>query len=211
MCPARGPGATVLCPLVETCSPKPDELTPIINPPAPKKQGIACTNKSSITIPITAGAKHAQIFQFGSDEWRVIYKSDRNSIEGTNGFFKDSAREAVSEAGRRRLRGIAAQQLSICFLFVTVNLRKIQKFRDEIVNYTAEQRAVRAERKQAVRRNRRTRDDRQAPWDNFPVRTEDEANSPPTDGTTSAPRAFPTIHPQVQSASPRPESALWAQ
>jgi hypothetical protein len=167
VCPARGTGATVICPLVESCAPDPDSLTPIFNPPAPERQGKACTNKSSISIPITAGAKHSQAMQFGSDEWRMIYQADRNTIEGTNGFFKDSAKEGVSEAGRRRLRGIAAQQLSICLLFVTVNLRKIQKFRDELVDFTPAERVLRSQRKQAVKENRRTRKDRQAPWDNF--------------------------------------------
>jgi hypothetical protein len=179
MCPARGPGATALCPLVETCSSTPDQLTPVAKPPAPNKQGKACTNKTSITIPITAGAKHAQAMQHESDEWRVIYKSDRNTIEGTNGFFKDSAKEAVGDAGRRRLRGIAAQQLSICLLFVTVNLRKIQKFRDELVNHTPADQQVRAGRKLAVRKQRRSRDDRQAPWDNFTKRSEYEDSEDP--------------------------------
>jgi hypothetical protein len=179
MCPARGPGATVLCPLVETCSPNPDELTPIINAPSPSRQGKACTNKSSITIPITAGAKHAQELQYGSIEWSILYKSGRNAIEGTNGYFKDSAREAVGDAGRRRLRGIAAQQLSVCLLFVTVNLRKIQKFRDEHVDHTQEERELRAERKLVVRENRRKRDDRQAPWDNFNKEVPANANKKP--------------------------------
>jgi hypothetical protein len=181
MCPARGPGATVLCPLVETCSPNPDELTPILNPPPPARQGKACTNKSSVTIPITAGAKHAQAMQYASPEWQTVYSSDRNTIEGMNGFFKDSSKEAVADAGRRRVRGFAAAQLSLCFLFVTVNLRKIEKFRDEYVNHSPEERVLRAERKLAVRDNRKSRKDRMSPWDDFSKRPGYKETADPPD------------------------------
>lgn len=172
MCPARGPGATALCPLVDVgCgTAATDVLTPITNPPDEAHQGLICTNKTSVTIPVKAGAKHSQTLQYGSDDWELVYKSDRNHIEGTNGFFKDSSKEGVSEAGRRRIRGLAGQQLALCFLYVTVNLRKIQKFRDEYVNYTPAERADRAERKLEVRARRKARKDRPAPWDDFAMR-----------------------------------------
>jgi len=167
MCPARGPGATALCPLVDGCSSNADELTPILNPPSEERRGKICTNKTSVTIPITAGAKHAQAMQFGSKEWQIAYSADRNTIEGTNGFFKDSAKEAVGDAGRRRIRGIAAQQLAICLLYITVNLRKIEKFRDELVNFSPKEQLARAASKLSYRQNRKTREDRVAPWGDY--------------------------------------------
>jgi len=45
-----------------------------------------------------------------------------------NGFIKDGAHEAVDDAERRRIRGIAAQSLLLAFQLFAANVRKIDEF-----------------------------------------------------------------------------------
>lgn len=174
MCPARGPGATANCPLVASCGKSDDARTPIFNPPVPEKRDTICTNVTSVTVPITAGAKLAQEVQFGSDEWQTVYSHDRNSIEGQNAFLKDGAHEGMHIAERRRMRGSTAQFLMIAMLVVTGNLRKLQKFRDEMTEGTVGGRAYRDSKKLATREKRREDDTRVAPWDNFTQKNKQE-------------------------------------
>ncbi|TFC48934.1 hypothetical protein [Cryobacterium shii] len=167
MCPARGPGATVSCPLVDNgCTKVDDALTTIYNPPV--KQDKICTNATSVTIPFAVGAKLAQHYQYGSNEWQEIYSHDRNTIEGANGFLKDSSHEAIGDSSRRRIRGSTAQYLLVSFLIVAGNLRKLQKFRDEMLKPESDaERADRQARKLEIRRKRKNRKKRVAAWDDF--------------------------------------------
>jgi hypothetical protein len=143
VCPARGPGATLSCPIADACTgrtpPPDDNKMPVLNPPDEPDE--ICTHKVSVSFPIEAGAKFRQAAQFGSDEWAAAYQHDRSAIEGSNGYMKDGARESIETASRRRLRGYAAQYLLITILVVTANLRRLQKFRDEMLEHdTDEQR-----------------------------------------------------------------------
>ena len=52
----------------------------------------------------------------------------RNSIEGMNGFMKDSAFEAMADSQRRRIRGTAPQTIFVAFQILAANLRKIEGF-----------------------------------------------------------------------------------
>jgi len=87
----------------------------------------ACT-QGSLTVPPEAGAKFSQELLFGSPEWHAFYAILRNSVEGFNGFVKDGAREALGDAQRRRVRGVAAQSILVAFLLFGANLRKIGAF-----------------------------------------------------------------------------------
>lgn len=168
MCPARGPGATAACPLVETsCGAVNDSKVTIFNPPVEGRRDSICTNSRSVTVPIEAGAKLAQDIQYGSADWETIYAHDRNTVEGTNGFLKDGAHEGIDIPSRRRLRGSTAQFLMIAMLVVTGNLRKLQKFRDDMTQGTPDELDTRKATKLATRLKRRNKKNRIAPWDSF--------------------------------------------
>lgn len=67
-----------------------------------------------------------------SDEWKLRYQSGRSGVEGFNGYLKDSGREALHQAGRRRLRGMAAQYVMTAVLVASANMRKIATFLNEV-------------------------------------------------------------------------------
>lgn len=52
----------------------------------------------------------------------------RSTVEGFNGFIKDSAYEGLGDPTRRRARGLAAQSILCSFLVFRANLRKIRSF-----------------------------------------------------------------------------------
>lgn len=141
-CPAIGVHPRLCCPL------RPDEASlgeiPVLEPPIlPPK---LCT-QGSITISPEIGARHRQDLAFGSESWRATYATYRNTIEGLNGFAKDTAHEALAQPARRRVRGIAAQSLFVALLLVAANVRKIAAFRELIADGTAGQLAARARRR----------------------------------------------------------------
>jgi len=85
--------------------------------------------------------------------------------------MKDDAHEQLEAAGRRRIRGIAAQTLLIGFLVISANLRKLQSARDEWLKSPTElARQERRDAKARYRQARKERKDRAAPWDNFPLK-----------------------------------------
>jgi hypothetical protein len=143
MCPARGLGATANCPLATNSGPValglPTTRTRIINPPT--TPDVCCTNSTSITIPVAprhAGnsniAKYFQDLQYKSPEWKAVYGTLRNTIEGYNGFTKSPTEEDTEEPARRRIRGYAFQALAVAILIVASNVRKIDSWlnrRDE--------------------------------------------------------------------------------
>ena len=53
----------------------------------------------------------------------------RNTIEGLNGYAKDTAHQALAQPGRRRVRGIAAQSVFTALLLIAANIRKIRAWR----------------------------------------------------------------------------------
>ena len=53
----------------------------------------------------------------------------RNTIEGLNGYAKDTAHQALAQPGRRRVRGIAACSLFTALLLMAANIRKIRAWR----------------------------------------------------------------------------------
>jgi len=54
------------------------------------------------------GARYRQELPYGSPAWHQCYATLRNTIEGLNGYAKDTAHQALAQPGRRRVRGITA-------------------------------------------------------------------------------------------------------
>jgi hypothetical protein len=143
-CPAQGPHPHLCCPLRPYA--KALGQVPVLSPPLmPPK----LCSQSAITIAPDIGARHRQDLAFGSEAWARTYATYRNTIEGTNGYLKDTAHEALACPGRRRVRGIAAQSLFVALLLMAANFRKIAAFRDMVADGTAAQVAARARRRRA--------------------------------------------------------------
>ncbi len=53
----------------------------------------------------------------------------RNTIEGLNGYAKDTAHQALAQPARRRVRGIAAQSVFTALLLIAANIPKIRAWR----------------------------------------------------------------------------------
>ncbi len=105
-----------------------------------------CT-QTAVTIAPDIGARHRQDLAFGSEEWASTYAAYRNTIEGWNGYVKDTAHEALAAPGRRRVRGIAAQSLFVGLLLMAANFRKITAFRQLVADRTTDEVAARARRR----------------------------------------------------------------
>ncbi|MFB4304863.1 hypothetical protein [Actinomadura sp. GTD37] len=100
----------VVCPVKKLLT-NSDPGLPLVDPqPTPAGPPRICS-QTSITVAPEDGAKHWQPRAYGSAQWQKIYFRLRNAVEGINGYAKDDAREAIERAGRRRIRGIAAQSL----------------------------------------------------------------------------------------------------
>lgn len=87
----------------------------------------AC-RQQSIMLPPEEGAKFAQPLTYRSPDWERVYATLRNSIEGMNGFVKDSAFEGMGDPQNRRIRGVAAQSVLVAFQLMAANFRKIDAF-----------------------------------------------------------------------------------
>jgi hypothetical protein len=77
----------------------------------------------------------------------------RNTIEGLNGYAKDPAHEALAQAARRRVRGIAAQSVFAALLLMAANIRKIRTCRALAAEHYATDPAPRAPRRRASLRD----------------------------------------------------------
>ncbi len=119
-CPAQR--GRIGCPLKES---PPSPRTKVFDPP--ELPPVICTQRT-ITIAPTVGACHFQEHPFGSPKWQETYAKGRNAIEGLNGYVKDPSHQALAEAARRRVRGIAAQSIFVAMLLAAANLRKLASF-----------------------------------------------------------------------------------
>jgi hypothetical protein len=141
-CPALGSSPKVRCEL------RPSSLLTIgartVSPPL--QVPLLCS-QSAITIAPDVAARHAQSFAYGSQEWARHYATLRNTIEGWNGFVKDTAHEALAQPARRRVRGIAAQGVFITLLYVAANLRKIEAHQQQMDKRDAIEARKRARRR----------------------------------------------------------------
>ncbi len=129
LCPASGAAPTARCDL------KPGSITDktagktriLLNTDIEVDPPKVC-RQHSVTFPPEAGGKFVQALAYGGQVWQRVYSTLRNIIEGLNGIAKDHAHEALGSAGRRRVRGVAAQSMFVALLIFATNLRKIDKF-----------------------------------------------------------------------------------
>ena len=143
-CPARGEHPHLCCPLRPSA--KALGQVPVLCPPGEPPK--LCT-QSAITLPPDLGARQRQDLAYGSEAWARTYATYRNTIEGTNGYLKDTAHEALACPGRRRVRGIAAQSLFVALLLMAANFRKVTAFREIVADASAAKVAERARRRRA--------------------------------------------------------------
>lgn len=130
MCPAVGASATAFCDAPSrkiSAIPAGKTALVVINNP-PKELPRVCTNKSSIAVPLEAGAKHAQYYQYRSAEWQAHFSHGRNCVEGFNSYIKDGGTHSLADPSRRRLRGATAQYLLATITVVAANIEKIRHF-----------------------------------------------------------------------------------
>jgi len=125
-CPAAGKHPGLICPLRQaSLSPRDGRPKVLQPPPEPPR---LCT-QTAITIAPDIGARYRQDLPYGSPAWHARYATLRNTIEGLNGYAKDTAHQALAQPARRRVRGIAAQSIFTALLLIAANIRKIRAWR----------------------------------------------------------------------------------
>jgi hypothetical protein len=125
-CPATGAHPGLMCPLRQTSLSPRDGRAKVLQPP---EEPPKLCRQTAITIAPDIGARYRQDLPYGSPAWHARYATLRNTIEGLNGYAKDTAHEALAQPGRRRIRGIAAQSLFTALLLTAANIRKIRTWR----------------------------------------------------------------------------------
>lgn len=142
-CPAAGRGPKLICPLRQASDRALGRMK-VLDPPADPPK---LCRQSAITVAPDVGVRRRQELPFGTEAWRARYATLRNTVEGWNGYLKDPAHEALGSAGRRRVRGIAAQSVFCAFLLVAANVRKIRAHRAMVAEGRVEDVARRARRR----------------------------------------------------------------
>ena len=125
-CPALGPRPAIMCPLREPSLSPRDGRPKVLQPP---QEPPKLCRQTAITIAPDIGARYRQDLPYGSPAWHARYATLRNTIEGLNGYAKDTAHQALAQPGRRRIRGIAAQSIFTALLLMAANIRKIRAWR----------------------------------------------------------------------------------
>ncbi|UZJ24523.1 hypothetical protein RHODO2019_15530 [Rhodococcus antarcticus] len=138
-CPASGTNPVAICALKPTSqAPRPikqddgsiADTRPVIRHRKVLTNGKApavCT-KDTVTVTAADGAKFRQPLQYGSVQQARVYNALRQGQEGVHGSVKDKAQEAFDAPSRRRVRGLAAQQLFASILLAAVATRRIKTF-----------------------------------------------------------------------------------
>jgi len=125
-CPATGHRPGLICPLRQASLTPRDGRPKVLQPPP---QPPRLCRQTAITIAPDIGARYRQDLPYGSPAWHEHYATLRNTIEGLNGYAKDTAHQALAQPGRRRVRGIAAQSIFTVLLLMAANIRKIRAWR----------------------------------------------------------------------------------
>ena len=107
-CPAASHHPGLTCPLRQASLTPRDGRPKVLQPPPEPPR--LCT-QTAITIAPDAGARYRQDLPYGSPAWHARLTTLRNTIEGLNGYAKDTAHQALAQPARRRVRGIAAQSI----------------------------------------------------------------------------------------------------
>ena len=87
---------------------------------------------TSVLLVSARAPSTARSSSCGSAERQSTSATLRNTNEGSNGYVKDPAHEALDDAGRRRLNGVAAQSILTALLLLAANVRKIRTFLDAV-------------------------------------------------------------------------------
>jgi hypothetical protein len=125
-CPALGTHPGLICPLREASLSPRDGRPKVLQPP---EEPPKICRQTAITITPDTGARYRQDLPYGSPAWQARYATLRNTIEGLNGYAKDTAHQALAQPARRRVRGIAACSLFTALLLTAANIRKIRDWR----------------------------------------------------------------------------------
>jgi hypothetical protein len=125
-CPATGHHPRLICPLRQASLTPRDGRPKVLQPPPEPPR--LCT-QTAITIAPDIGARYRQDLPYGSPAWHARYATLRNTIEGLNGYAKDTAHQALAQPARRRVRGITAQSIFTALLLMAANIRKIRAWR----------------------------------------------------------------------------------
>ena len=125
-CPATGRHPGLICPLRQPSTSPRDGRPKVLQPP---QEPPRLCRQTAITIAPDIGARYRQDLPYGSPAWHKTYATLRNTIEGLNGYAKDTAHQALAQPGRRRVRGIAACSLFTALLLMAANIRKIRAWR----------------------------------------------------------------------------------
>ena len=125
-CPAAGHHPGLICPLRQASRSPRDGRPKVLQPPPEPPR--LCT-QTAITIAPDIGARYRQDLPYGSPAWHARYATLRNTIEGLNGYAKDTAHQALAQPARRRVRGITAQSIFTALLMIAANIRKIRAWR----------------------------------------------------------------------------------
>ena len=125
-CPALGRHPGLICPLRQSSLSPRDGRPKVLQPPQEPPR--LCWS-TAITIAPDSGARYRQDLPYGSPAWHARHATLRNTIEGLNGYAKDTAHQALAQPGRRRVRGIAACSLFTALLLTAANIRKIRTWR----------------------------------------------------------------------------------
>ena len=125
-CPAPGRHPGLICPLRQASLSPRDGRPKVLQPP---QEPPRLCRQTAITIAPDIGARDRQELPYGSPAWHQCYATLRNTIEGLNGYAKDTAHQALAQPGRRRIRGIAACSLFTALLLIAANIRKIRAWR----------------------------------------------------------------------------------
>jgi hypothetical protein len=154
MCPASGAAPTARCelkPKSRTRATAGKTLIPVtaqIRDLPPK-----CCRQQTLTIPPDAISRYHQAKQYGTPAWHASYALLRNAIEGGNGHLKEASGPAIGDAGRRRIRGIAAQSVFVALGLFGLNLERINSFLMTCV--VGEDGVLRTKAKERARQQRR--------------------------------------------------------
>ncbi len=125
-CPAADTRPRLICPLRQASLTPRDGRAKVLQPP-PEPPRIC--RQTAITIAPDIGARYRQDLPYGSPAWHKSYATLRNTIEGLNGYAKDTAHQALAQPARRRVRGITAQSIFTALLLMAANIRKIRAWR----------------------------------------------------------------------------------
>lgn len=123
-----------------------DHGRPVCNPKRPNAP-VFCQQRTLLVPREHLQLKYKQKFRYKTPIWERVYRTNRSTNEGFNGYAEDATREAIQTSGSRRIRGYAAQYVALAMKLAAANFRIITEF----TSRTPEQSAA-IERKRVKRR-----------------------------------------------------------